>query len=85
MISRKIIASCPHQAIAEDKEKPGNLHLHIEPCNQCGRCLDVAPPGSWKIDPVNFYAFQEACANSVDLTLSTFAPGSTPIWCWLPT
>ena len=72
---KKIIASCPHKAIAEDKESPGDLHLHIEPCNQCGRCLKVAPPGSWKIDPVNFHAFQEACANSVDITLSTFEPG----------
>jgi len=72
---KDIIASCPHKAVSEDKENPGNLHLHIEPCNQCGRCLEVAPPGSWKIDPVNFYAFQEACANSVDLTLSTFMPG----------
>lgn len=66
---KKIITSCPHKAISEDKESPGDLHLHIEPCNQCGRCLEVAPPGSWKIDPVNFYAFQEACANNVDLTL----------------
>jgi uncharacterized protein len=71
---KKIIASCPHRAISEDKEEPGNLHLHIEPCNQCGRCLQVASPGSWKIDPVNFHAFQEACANSVDITLSTFEP-----------
>jgi len=71
---KKILAACPHEAISEDKESPGNLHLHIEPCNQCGRCLDVAPKGSWMIDPVNFHAFQEACANSVDVTLSTFAP-----------
>jgi uncharacterized Fe-S center protein len=69
-----IIESCPHEAITEDKENAGNLHLHIEPCNQCGRCLKVAPVGSWRIDPVNFYAFQEACANSVDISLSTFAP-----------
>jgi uncharacterized Fe-S center protein len=72
---KKIIASCPHEAISEDKENPGNLHLHIEPCNQCGRCLEVAPKGCWIIDPVNFYTFQEACANSVDITLSTFEPG----------
>jgi len=71
---KKILAACPHKAISEDKENPGDLHLHIEPCNQCGRCLAVAPPGSWKIDPLNFYAFQEACANSVDITLSTFEP-----------
>jgi uncharacterized Fe-S center protein len=71
---KKILAACPHEAISEDKESPGDLHLHIEPCNQCGRCLEVAPPGSWKIDPVNFHAFQEACANSVDISLSTFEP-----------
>jgi uncharacterized Fe-S center protein len=71
---KKIIASCPHKAITEDKESPGDLHLHIEPCNQCGRCLEVAAPGSWKIDPANFHAFQDACANSVDITLSTFEP-----------
>lgn len=69
---KQIIDSCPHKAITEDKESPGDLHLHFEPCNQCGRCLEVAPPGSLKIDPVNFHAFQEACANSVDITLSTF-------------
>ena len=72
---RKILESCPHKAISEDKECPGDLHLHIEPCNQCGRCLEVAPKGSWKIDPVIFHTFQEACANSVDITLSTFEPG----------
>jgi uncharacterized Fe-S center protein len=72
---KKIIESCPHAAISEDKESPGDLHLHIEQCNQCGRCMKVAPPGSWKIDPVNFYAFQEACANSVDITMSTFEEG----------
>ena len=72
---KKILAACPHEAISEDKDSPGDLHLHIEPCNQCGRCLKVAPPGSLKIDPVNFHAFQEACANSVDISLSTFEPG----------
>src|SRR5512138_3336560 len=69
-----IIASCPQQAIVADKEKPEYLHLHFEPCNQCGRCLQVAPPGSLKIDPVNFNAFQEACAISAAITLSTFDP-----------
>ena len=48
---------------------------HFEQCNQCGRCLQVAPPGSLKIDAANFHAFQEACAISVSITLSTFAPG----------
>jgi len=72
---QRIIEACPHAAIVEDKEHPGELHLHMEQCNQCGRCLQAAPPGSLKIDPVNFYTFQEACAISTSLTLSTFDPG----------
>lgn len=71
----QIIAACPFEAVVEDKDHPGNLHLHFEPCNQCGRCLQVAPPGSLKIDPVNFWAFQEACAISTSIILSTFAAG----------
>jgi len=67
--------ACPFGAIVDDEEHPGELHVHFEPCNQCGRCLKVAPPGSLKIDPVNFHAFMEANAISVDITLSTFAPG----------
>lgn len=74
---QRIAACCPHEAIVEDRDTPGEMHLHIEQCNQCGRCLQVAPPGSLKIDPVNFNAFQEACAISVGLVLSTFAPGKT--------
>ena len=72
---QRIADSCPHSAIVEDKVHPGEMHLHFEQCNQCGRCLQVAPPGSLKIDPVNFLAFQEACAISTAITLSTFAPG----------
>ena len=72
---RRIIQICPHSAIVEDKDDPKELHLHPEECNQCGRCLQVAPPGSLKIDPVNFHAFQEACAISVDISLSTFEKG----------
>ncbi len=72
---QRIIDSCPAQAIVEDKEHPGELHLHFEPCNQCGRCLKVAPAGSLKIDPVNFHSFMEACAISTSITMSTFAPG----------
>ena len=76
METRKcIIESCPFGALVEDKKRPGELHLHPEECNQCGRCLKVAPQGSLKISPVNFYSFQEACAISVSETLSTFAPG----------
>jgi uncharacterized Fe-S center protein len=71
----QIIASCPFDAVVEDKEHPGNLHLHMEQCNQCGRCLKVAPEGSLKIAAVNFHTFQEACAHAVDIVLSTFAPG----------
>jgi len=75
LVRQAIKDSCPHGAIVDDKKSPGDLHLHIEECNQCGRCLKVAPPGSWKIDPLNFWAFQEANAISVKLTLDTFAPG----------
>ncbi len=72
---QQIVAACPFEAVVEDKEHPGQAHLHMEQCNQCGRCLRVAPPGSLKIDPVNFSTFQEACAISVSVSLSTFAPG----------
>jgi uncharacterized Fe-S center protein len=72
----KIITdACPFEAVVEDKEHPGNLHLHMEQCNNCGRCLKVAPEGSLKIQAVNFHTFQEACANAVDIVLSTFEPG----------
>ncbi|NLG99022.1 MAG: DUF362 domain-containing protein [Chloroflexi bacterium] len=71
----RLLASCPHQALVEDKHHPGDIHMHFEQCNQCGRCLKVAPEGSLKIDPVNFYAFQEACAISASISLSTFEPG----------
>jgi uncharacterized Fe-S center protein len=71
----KIIAACPLGALVEDRKDSRQIHLHTEPCTQCGRCLKVAPAGSLKIDPVNFLAFQEACAISTAVTLSTFAPG----------
>jgi uncharacterized Fe-S center protein len=74
-VRQAIVDACPHAAIVEDKEHPGELHLHFEQCNQCGRCLRIAPEGSLRIDKVNFEAFQEACAISVSITLSTFAPG----------
>lgn len=70
-----IVAACPHNGMVEDRHHPGNIHMHFEECNQCGRCLQVAPAGSLKIDAVNFHAFQEACAISTQVTLSTFAPG----------
>jgi uncharacterized protein len=69
---QRIVDVCPHNGIVHDKQDPNELHLHPEECNACGRCLQVAPPGSLKIDPVNFHAFMEACAISVDLVLSTF-------------
>ncbi len=72
---QRILAACPHNGIGPDKKDPHGIHLHPEECNACGRCLQVAPPGSLKIDAVNFYAFQEACAISTAITLSTFAPG----------
>ena len=72
---QQIIAACPHAAIVEDKNDPRELHLHPEECNQCGRCLKVAPEGSLRIMPETFAAFQEACAISVSLSLGTFAPG----------
>jgi uncharacterized Fe-S center protein len=71
----RILASCPMRALVEDHHNPGDIHMHFEQCNQCGRCLKVAPAGSLKIQPENFYAFQEACAISASLTLSTFEPG----------
>jgi uncharacterized protein len=72
---KRIIASCPMSALVEDKDNPRELHLHPEQCHQCMRCLAVAPEGSLKIDPVNFQAFQEACAISTSICLSTFAAG----------
>ena len=42
---KRIIAACPHEALVEDKDNPNELHLHPEHCNQCGRCLKVAPAG----------------------------------------
>jgi uncharacterized Fe-S center protein len=74
-VRQQIIAACPYEALVEDKEHPGELHLHPEQCNACGRCLRVAPPGSLKIQAVNFHSFQEACAISTSITLSTFEPG----------
>jgi uncharacterized Fe-S center protein len=71
----KIIASCPHGGLVKDKHDPTQIHLHFENCNQCLRCLQVAPPGSLYIRPENFYAFQEANAISASVTLSTFKPG----------
>ncbi len=71
---KRIVDSCPHQAIVQDNEHSEELHLHVELCNNCARCLQLAPAGSLKIDPVNFLSFQEACAISACITLSTFDP-----------
>jgi uncharacterized Fe-S center protein len=73
-IMNKIAASCPLEAIVVDKKHPDQMHLHMEQCNQCGRCLQVAPEGSLKIDAANFHTFQEACAISTGIVLSTFDP-----------
>jgi uncharacterized protein len=70
-----IMAACPFGALVEDKTDARELHLHPEQCNACGRCLQVAPRGSLKIDGLNFHSFQEACAISTSISLSTFAPG----------
>lgn len=67
-----IVDSCPFDAIVFDKHDPQELHVHFEPCNQCMRCQQVAPPGSLKIEAVNFHSFMEACAISTAITLSTF-------------
>jgi uncharacterized protein len=72
---QSILASCPHGALVQDKQDARGVHLHPDNCNACGRCLRVAPPGSLKIDPANFYAFQEACAISAKIVMSTFEPG----------
>ena len=74
-ILSQIVAACPHNGVVIDKNNPEQLHMHFEECNQCGRCLKVAPEGSLKIQPVNFHTFQEACAHAVEIVLSTFAPG----------
>jgi len=72
---QRMIAACPFEALVEDKKNAGQLHLHMEQCNQCGRCLKMAPAGSLKIDAVNFHSFQEAVVISADVVMSTFAPG----------
>ena len=74
-VMQQLVDACPHNGVVIDKNDPDQLHMHFEECNQCGRCLRVAPEGSLKIQPVNFHTFQEACAHSVDIVLSTFAPG----------
>ncbi len=74
-VRKQIVAVCPHAAIVEDRHDPEELHLHPEQCNQCGRCLEIAPEGSLRIAPVNFHAFQEACAISTSISMSTFEPG----------
>ena len=71
---QKIVDACPFGAIVFDKNDASELHVHFEPCNQCMRCQKVAPEGSLKIVRTNFDAFQEACAISTSLSLSTFAP-----------
>lgn len=73
-LRKAIIASCPQNAIVQDKENPEGLHLHFEQCNCCGNCLAVAPPDSLKIQPENFASFQMAMAMSTKQTLRTFAP-----------
>ncbi len=75
VVRQRIIDSCPHGALVQDKHKADELHLHYEQCNQCMRCMAVAPEGSLVLRPSNFHAFQEACAISASISLGTFAPG----------
>jgi uncharacterized Fe-S center protein len=72
---KEIAAACPFEAIVTDTERPDHMHLHMEQCNQCRRCLEVAPEGSLKIQEVNFHTFVEACAIAAGEVLSTFEPG----------
>ncbi|MGB8645135.1 MAG: DUF362 domain-containing protein [Anaerolineae bacterium] len=74
VIRQRIVEVCPRNGIVQDKHNSNELHMHFEECNQCGRCLQIAPPGSLKIDAINFLTFQEACAISTAITFSTFAP-----------
>jgi len=72
---KEILAACPLEGLVEDKEKPDQIHLHAENCNNCGRCMQVAPPGSLRITASIYNSFMEACAISVAIILSTFEPG----------
>ena len=76
-VMQQIVDSCPFGAVVIDKKDPEEMHLHFEPCNQCMRCQEVAPPGSLLIQPVNFHSFMEAAAISTAITLSTFEKGKT--------
>ena len=81
VVRQQIVDSCPFEAITPDRHNPDGLHLHVEQCNQCGRCLKVAPAGSLKIQAANFHVFQEACAVSTSITMSTFKPGKAAHLC----
>jgi uncharacterized Fe-S center protein len=69
---KEIIDSCPISALTIDKNDSKEIHMHFEDCNQCGKCLEVAPKDSLKIDKINFDTFQIGCAISTHLILSTF-------------
>ncbi len=71
-LRKKIIKSCPLDALVQDEKDFQGIHLHTEQCIQCMRCLNVAPEGSLKIQPSNFLSFQTACALSVKNVLSFF-------------
>ena len=74
---QKIVASCPFNALHIDEKRANTIRMAPEWCNACGRCLEIAPEGSLEIRSDTFHAFQEACAISVDITLSTFKPGKS--------
>jgi len=69
-----IIRSCPFEAVVRDKHDPTRPHLHMEQCNQCGRCAEAGPDGAFRVQRVNFRSFQEACAISTKIALDTFEP-----------
>lgn len=69
---KEIVNSCPVSGLSVDKNDDSKIYIHFEECNQCEKCLEVAPKGSLLIDKKNFHSFQEGCAISTYLVLSTF-------------
>jgi len=74
---KEIVESCPISALSIDKYDDSKIHIHYEECNQCEKCLEIAPKGSLLINKINFHSFQEACAISTYLLLSTFEKSKT--------
>ena len=74
---QKIVDACPFGALYLDEKRNQDIRMYPEWCNACGRCLQVAPEGSLEIRPDTFHVFQESCAISAKICLSTFKPGNT--------